>query len=129
MVVKTADMFSCGGERMRKGYTIVMDKQMRRKVKALVRPYVNREHKDTVFRMLFVDKENLLKLYNAVNGTDYSDVNDLVIVTLESAIYLGYKNDTAFLIGDFLNLYEHQSTYNPNIPLRMFCMLRVSIRC
>ena len=92
---------------------------MLEKMGALTKPYVNRQYKDTVFRMLAKDKKNLLNMYNAVNGTNYTDVNDLVIVTLESAIYLGYKNDMAFLIGDFLNLYEQQSTYNPNMPLRM----------
>ena len=94
-------------------------KTKRSRAAALTRPHSNKKYKDTVFRMLFKDKKNLLKLYNAVNKTNYTDVNGLSIVTLESAIYLGYKNDMAFLIGDFLNLYEHQSTYNPNMPLRM----------
>ena len=78
-----------------------------------------RNYKDTVWRMLYKDKARLLGLYNAMNRTDYTDEKDLIIVTLENAIYLGYKNDLAFVISDFLNLYEHQSTYNPNMPLRM----------
>ena len=43
---------------------------------------------------------------------------ELVITTLESAIYLGMKNDVSFMICDRLFLYEHQSTKNPNMPLR-----------
>ena len=81
-------------------------------------PAANRKYKDTVFRMLFSDKENLLSLYNAINRTAYEDAAELEIVTLESAIYMGMKNDLAFIIDMNLLLYEHQSTYNPNIPLR-----------
>ena len=78
----------------------------------------NRNYKDTVFRMLFSDRKNLLSLYNAVNGTSYKNPEELEIVTLENAIYMGMKNDLAFIIATILFLYEHQSTYNPNMPLR-----------
>ena len=81
-------------------------------------PLVNRNYKDTVFRMLFSDRKNLLSLYNAVNQRHYTDPEDLEIVTLENAIYMGMKNDLAFIIDTNLYLYEHQSTYNPNMPLR-----------
>lgn len=81
-------------------------------------PLVNRNYKDTVFRMLFSDRKNLLSLYNAVNQKHYTDPEDLEIVTLENAIYMGMKNDLAFIIDTNLYLYEHQSTYNPNMPLR-----------
>lgn len=78
----------------------------------------NRNYKDTVFRMLFSDRKNLLSLYNAVNGTSYKNPEELEIVTLENAVYMGMKNDLAFIIATNLFLYEHQSTYNPNMPLR-----------
>ena len=78
----------------------------------------NRNYKDTVFRMLFSDRKNLLSLYNAVSGAHYEDPEMLEIVTLENAIYMGIKNDLAFIIDTDLFLYEHQSTYNPNMPLR-----------
>lgn len=77
-----------------------------------------RNHKDTLFRMLFSSPENLLSLYNAVNGTHYTDPAALKIVTLENAVYMNMKNDQAFLLDFHLNLYEHQSTWNPNMPLR-----------
>ena len=79
---------------------------------------VNKQYKDTVFRMLYRDKENLLSLYNAVNNRNYTNPEELQIVTLENAIYMGMKNDLAFIMDMNLYLYEHQSTYNPNIPLR-----------
>lgn len=79
---------------------------------------VRRDYKDTMFRMLFKDKKNLLSLYNAVNGTTYTNENDLEIVTLENAIYMNVKNDVAFVIDMRLHLYEHQSTISPNLPLR-----------
>ena len=81
-------------------------------------PLANRKYKDTVFRMLFSDRKNLLSLYNAINGSRYTDPEELEIVTLENAIYMGMKNDLAFIIDTGLFLYEHQSTYNPNMPLR-----------
>ncbi|MBQ9928023.1 MAG: hypothetical protein IJO65_08585 [Lachnospiraceae bacterium] len=79
---------------------------------------VNREYKDTMFRMIFRDKKELLSLYNAVNHSHYTDAEMLQVVTLENAIYMNMKNDLAFLVDCHLYLYEHQSTYNPNIPLR-----------
>ena len=78
----------------------------------------NRKYKDTVFRMLFSDRKNLLSLYNAINETSYTDAAQLEIVTLENAIYMGMKNDLAFMLETNIYLYEHQSTINPNIPLR-----------
>lgn len=78
----------------------------------------NRKYKDTVFRKLFSDRKNLLSLYNAINGTAYMDASQLEIVTLDNAIYMGMKNDLAFIINTNLFLYEHQSTYNPNMLLR-----------
>ena len=81
-------------------------------------PVANRKYKDTIFRMLFSDKKNLLSLYNALNGKNYSDCDQMEIVTLENAIYMSMKNDLAFILDLALFLWEHQSTYNPNIPLR-----------
>ena len=80
--------------------------------------YINREYKDTVFRMLFKEKARLLELYNAVNDTDYDDPETLEIVTLENAIYMSMKNDVSCLIDMRIQLYEHQSTVNPNLPFR-----------
>ena len=76
------------------------------------------QYKDTIFRMLYRDKENLLSLYNAVNDRNYTNPDELQIVTLENALYMEMKNDLAFIMDMNLYLYEHQSTYNPNIPLR-----------
>ena len=79
---------------------------------------VQRNYKDSIFRMLFKDKGNLLSLYNALNKTDYTDVDVLEITTLENAVYMNYKNDVSFVFDFELMLYEHQSTVNPNMPLR-----------
>ena len=78
----------------------------------------NRNYKSTVFAMLFGDRERLLGLYNAISGKNYQDPEALEINTLENAIYMGMKSDLSFLIDDRLSLYEHQSTVNPNMPLR-----------
>ncbi|MCM1287842.1 MAG: hypothetical protein NC240_05980 [Clostridium sp.] len=79
---------------------------------------VIREYKDTVFRMLHRDKRKLLALYNGVNGTDYDNPDDLEIVTLENAIYMSCKNDVACVIDFTFDMYEQQSTVNPNMPFR-----------
>lgn len=79
---------------------------------------IKREYKDTVFRMLFKDADNALALYNGLSGNNYMDASQLEFNTLENAIYMNVKNDISFIIGDSLNLYEHQSTWNPNMPLR-----------
>ena len=83
-------------------------------------PLVVDEYKDTVFRILYRDdKGRQLELYNSVSGKNYTNADDLQVVTLKHAIYMGMKNDLAFLISDELHLYEHQSTINPNMPLRL----------
>ena len=79
---------------------------------------VQRNYRDTVFRMLFKKKENLLSLYNALNQTAYTDAEELEITTLENAVYMNYKNDISFVFDFELMLYEHQSSVNPNMPLR-----------
>lgn len=78
----------------------------------------NRNYKDSVFKMLFNNKKHLLELYNAINGTAYTNPNDLEIKTLKGNTFLKVKNDVSFIIDFQLNLYEHQSTLCPNIPLR-----------
>ena len=66
----------------------------------------NRMYKSRIFAMLFSDRNELLKLYNAINGTSYDDPD------------LSMQNDVSFIIDMRLNLYEHQSTYSPNLPVR-----------
>ena len=80
---------------------------------------INRNYKDSLFKIVFGDhKENALALYNAINETDYTDAEDLTVTTLDDVVYMSIKNDVAFIFDDTMNLYEHQSTYNPNMPLR-----------
>lgn len=84
----------------------------------------NREFKARIFEMVYSDRERLLELYNAANGTDYKEPNLLEINTLKNAIYMAMHNDVSFIIDSRLSLYEHQSTYSPNFPLR--CLMYVS---
>ena len=85
----------------------------------------NREYKSSVFAMLYEDKENLLDLYNGVNGKSLTNADDITVNTLtdkdgvESGIFMKVKNDVSFIFDSYLSLYEHQSTMNNNIPLRM----------
>ena len=82
---------------------------------------VNDEHKDRVFKYLFGNPENrewTLALYNAVNGSNYNNPEDIEYNTIEDAVYLGIRNDVSFIILDELHLWEHQSTFNPNMLMR-----------
>ena len=74
--------------------------------------------KDNVFCMLYRDKKNLLDLYNALNDTSYSDVNNLAVTTLQGGVYMKYKNDDSFVFGQDLYMFEQQASKNPNMPLR-----------
>ena len=82
-----------------------------------------REYKDTLFRYIFKGEDDrskrwLLSLYNALNDSNYTDINELKITTIQNALFLTMKDDLSFLIDDEMNLFEHQSTVNPNMPLR-----------
>ena len=48
----------------------------------------------------------------------------ITIMRLENGISLSVRNDASFFISNYLNLYEHQSTYSPNAPLRFLIYLR-----
>ena len=83
----------------------------------------NREYKDRLFKAIFgrdseQSKRWRLDLYNALNGTSYTDPDALSLTTIENVIYITMKNDISFLIGSQMNLFEQQSSFNPNMPLR-----------
>ena len=78
-------------------------------------------YKDRLFKAIFGKEEHkdwLLSLYNALNSSDYKNPDDLELTTIENIIYITMKNDLSFLIDSQMNLYEQQSTWNPNMPLR-----------
>ena len=84
-------------------------------------PTVNRKHKDRLFSFLFgseSNKEWTLSVYNAVNDTNYTNSEDIRFTTIEDAVYMGMKNDLSFILFQVMNIYEQQSTYNPNMPVR-----------
>ncbi|MBQ9333082.1 MAG: hypothetical protein IJS12_01985 [Lachnospiraceae bacterium] len=79
---------------------------------------VNREYKSDVFKLYFSQKKELIEIYNALNGTSYTVDDDLTINTLDNAVFLKIYNDVSFVLRNTISLYEHQSTVNPNMPLR-----------
>lgn len=85
---------------------------------------IKRNHKDGIFRTLFHNEELLLDLYNAVSGSNYPQGTKIEIITLENVIFGDLKNDLAFIIDNkLIILIEHQSTVNPNMPVRMLCYI------
>lgn len=82
---------------------------------------INTHYKDRLFSFIFGRPERkdwTLSLYNAVNGSSYTNPMDIEIMTIDDVLYMGMKNDMAFLLTDIANMYEQQSTYNPNMPVR-----------
>ena len=81
----------------------------------------NRQYKDRLFRLLFGSeerKDSILSLYNAINNTSYTECDEMEITTLEDVVYIKMKNDVSLLIDSYLPLWEQQSSYNPNMPIR-----------
>lgn len=88
----------------------------------------NREIKSSVFADLFQNcsmaKENALSLYNGLNGTNLTDPGLIQHIEIDESIYRSIKNDVAFQVDNkIVMLVEHQSTVNPNMPLRMLMYL------
>lgn len=105
------------GENLENGIsTKLLEQTAKQLVRILGEP--DRTYKDQIFRMLLKEREIALEIYNAMNDTAYDNPDDLTITTLENAVYMGMKNDVSFIIDSQLVLYEHQSTINPNMPLR-----------
>ena len=81
----------------------------------------NREYRDRLFKFIFGNPQNkewTLSLYNAVNGSHYTDASAIKLNTIENAVYMSMKNDVSFLIDNTMSFYEQQSTFNPNMPMR-----------
>lgn len=85
----------------------------------------DRNYKASIFSMLYEDRENVMDLYNGIYEDKCTNPDDIIINTItdedgvESGIFARFKNDLSFIFGAFLNLFEHQSTVNENIPVRM----------
>lgn len=78
----------------------------------------NREYKSDVFSMLLENKKYALEVYNALNDSNYQDPEEVKMIKLEKGVSLSIRNDASFVIDMNISFFEHQSTYNPNMPLR-----------
>ena len=83
----------------------------------------NRKYKNSVFVDLFYSdetaKKNLLSLYNALHDTDLKDEGLIKKVKIEDILYKNFNNDISCQVGTGVFVFgEHQSTVNPNIPVR-----------
>ena len=81
----------------------------------------NRKYKDSVFTVLFSSKDSLLELYKVLHPEDTEvTINDIEKISLRNVILIRRYNDAAMGIRDkLIILSEHQSTINPNMPLRL----------
>ena len=81
------------------------------------------DYKDRLFKFIFGNPENkqwTLSLYNAINGTSYTNPEDIQFNTIGNAVYMRMKNDISFIVAFEMDLWEHQSSFNPNMPMRFF---------
>ena len=84
-------------------------------------PEANRKHKDRLFKFIFGNpehKEWTLSLYNALNNSNYTDPEQIIFNTIEDAVYLGMQNDISFILLPLMFFWEHQASFNPNLPVR-----------
>ena len=88
----------------------------------------NKEYKSDVFSMLMEDPYNALELYNALNGTNYTNPEIVEMCRLDGGVSLTVRNDAAFVLDMRLSIYEHQSTVCPNMPLRSFIYLAIILQ-
>ena len=80
-----------------------------------------KEYKDKLFKSIFGNpeyKQWTLSLYNAMNGSEYTNPDDISFNTLKDILYVRMKNDVSFMITSVMNIWEHQSSFNPNMPMR-----------
>ena len=80
---------------------------------------VKTKHQQKFYDHLFIaifgrdserSKKWRLNLYNALNGTNYTDPDALELNTIENVIYIKMYNDVSFLVDSQMTLYEHQSS-------------------
>ena len=80
---------------------------------------INKQHKDRVFKFIFGrNKAWALSLYNAINGSNYTDPEAIEFNTIEEILYIGMHNDISFILYCFMQMLEQQSSFNPNMPIR-----------
>jgi hypothetical protein len=78
-----------------------------------------REFKDGMFRVLFNDEEKALELYSAISGKTFCTGAKIALMSLDEVLLSKVRNDLAFTVnGKLIVMIEHQSTLNPNMPLR-----------
>lgn len=78
-----------------------------------------REFRSNSFSLLLKQQKYALEVYNCLNGSDYKNPEDVEILDVDGGVSLTVRHDAAFIIDSNLSIYEHQSTINPNMPLRI----------
>ena len=77
----------------------------------------NRNEPDILYISIVQDnrkRKGVMKLTEA----NRCNPDDIQFNTIEDAVYMSMKNDVSFIILDEMNLWEHQSSFNPNMPMR-----------
>jgi hypothetical protein len=83
-------------------------------------PKANLRYRDGVFRALFGEEEYAAELYSLFTGKTCSP-DEIEYLTLSNVLINGLVNDLAiFAKRQMIMFAEHQSTRNPNMPLRDF---------
>ena len=77
------------------------------------------------FSLMMQNKVKALNVYNVLENSHFDNLEDMEIITTDGGISLSVRNDASFSIGTDMNFYEHQLTYNPNMPIRSLITVRM----
>ncbi|MBR4151822.1 MAG: Rpn family recombination-promoting nuclease/putative transposase [Selenomonadaceae bacterium] len=85
-------------------------------------------YRDSLFRDYFRDKENFVQLCNVVTGLNLK-AEQLSENNVDDILFSNLRNDVSFSAGEnCFVFFEHQSTRNFNMPLRMLFYLSLLYR-
>lgn len=89
-----------------------------------------RRTKDSIFVDLFSDVKYVFQLYTEMHPEDTEvTVDDITVKTLKSVMVNTRINDLSFVVRDrYIALVEAQSTWNPNMTLRMLFYIAESYK-
>lgn len=84
----------------------------------------NPEYKDRFFKFIFgreteQSKHWRLQLYNALNGTNFTDPDELKINTIENVVYITMRNDISFIVDTEM----YQEIFNGQQQLLIFILI------
>ena len=87
-----------------------------------------KNYRDSLFRRYFENPQYLAGIHQVLTGEGVMP-DDVRITTIKNVLFNNQKNDISYQIGNrYMVLLEHQSTINPNMPLRLLFYIAILYR-